>query len=233
MVNSGIPSGGNGVENSGRIEAARAELKAAGGSVYALAINNTGVVKATGIAQTDGRIILSSDGGVVQNSGQLIAKNADGSGGRVRMDSGKGGTTTQNGTIDASADNPKKNGGTVELLGDTVNVGGSSVINVNGANAGTVAIGVSAQIANQTTATGGIATVTAASSTDPGAPTLAQQTTIQANSRIMANSTANGNGGRIVVWSEQKSTVGGVLEAKAGDQAGNGGVDFSAIIKTL
>ena len=78
-------------------------------------MNNTGVVRATGIAQKNGRVILSSNGGIVQNSGQLIAKNADGSGGSVKMDSGKGGSTTNNGSINASADLPTKNGGTVEL----------------------------------------------------------------------------------------------------------------------
>ncbi len=230
VVNSGIAAGGSGAENSGSISAAQAELKAAGGNVYALAVNNTGVVRATGIAQKNGRIILSSNGGVVQNSGQLIAKNADGSGGSVKLDSGKGGSTTNNGSIDASADNATKNGGTVELLGDTVTVGGSSVINVNGLNAGTVAIGVSAQIANQTTEAGGIATLIAAAPAAPlvpGAPapvSTAQQTTIQKNSRIMANSTSSGNGGRVVVWSEKQSVVGGVIEAKGGDLGGNGGL---------
>ncbi len=225
VINSGIAGGGTGAENTGSIRAAQAELKAAGGNVYALAVNNTGVVRATGIAQKNGRVILSSNGGIVQNSGQLIAKNADGSGGSVKMDSGKGGSTTNNGSINASADDATKNGGTVELLGDTVTVGSSSVINVNGLNAGTVAIGVSAMIANQTSATTGVAELTAAPAI-PGAPaaSTAQQTIIQANSRILANSTGAGNGGRVVVWSEKQSVVGGVIEAKGGDLGGNGGL---------
>ena len=40
------------VSNSGTINAAVAELRAAGGNHYALAINNTGVVRATGVTQT-------------------------------------------------------------------------------------------------------------------------------------------------------------------------------------
>lgn len=225
VINSGIVGGGTGAENTGSIKAAQAELKAAGGNVYALAVNNTGVIKATGIAQKNGRVILSSNGGIVQNSGQISAKNLDRSGGSVKLDSGKGGSTTNNGSIDASADDLKKNGGTVELLGDTVTVGSSSVINVNGANAGTVAIGVSALIANQTTATGGIATLTAIPVAPGAAPiTTAQQATIQANSRILANSTSAGNGGRVIVWSEKQSVVGGIIEAKGGDLGGNGGL---------
>jgi filamentous hemagglutinin family protein len=234
VVNSGIPTGGTGVQNSGSIKAAQAELKAAGGNVYALAVNNTGVIKATGIATKNGRVILSANGGMVQNSGQISAQNLDGSGGSVRLDSGKGGTTVNNGSINAAATDPKKNGGTVELLGDTVNVGGSSVIDVGGANAGTVSVGVSAMIANQATATGGIANLTAAPATPTAATGVtgttpqanaAQQTVIQANSRILANATSTtGNGGHIVVWSEQQTTVGGILEANAGTLGGNGGI---------
>ena len=78
VIKSGT-SGGTGVKNSGSIKAAQAELKAAGGNVYALAIRNTGVVQATGITKRNGRIILGTDGGTVQNSGRLIARNADGS----------------------------------------------------------------------------------------------------------------------------------------------------------
>jgi hypothetical protein len=98
---------------------------------------------------------------------------------------------------------------------------------VSGANGGTVAIGVGADLANQTTDTGGIPTLTADTSADSftGAGTsAAQQAMIQENSRILANSTAAGNGGRVVVWSEHQSTVGGTIEAKGGDAGGDGGL---------
>ena len=219
VINSGIAGGGTGAENSGSIHAAQAKLMAAGGNAYALAVNNTGVVNATGITNKNGRIFLGSDGGVVRNSGQLIARNADGSGGSVKLKSGNGGKTVNSGSITASASDPKKNGGTVAITGDRVLVAGTSEINDGGLNAGTVAIGVSANVAAQTSASGGIATLALGADAQ-----AALQATIEAGSRIIANSTGAGDGGRVVVWSERQSVVGGTIEAKGGDQGGNGGL---------
>lgn len=75
---------GTGVANSGDIAAIQAELKAAAGNVYALAINQTGMISATGVANRNGRILLTTDEGTVAlTSGTLTARNADGSGGEV------------------------------------------------------------------------------------------------------------------------------------------------------
>ena len=73
------------ITNKGTIDAVRAELIANGGNVYALAINNEGIVRATGVVEKDGRILLKADTGDVKNSGDLIAKNSDGSGGAVKV----------------------------------------------------------------------------------------------------------------------------------------------------
>lgn len=67
---------GGAVENSGRIAAATAELKAAGGNEYALAINNPGAIRATGIVNEGGRILLKAATGTVRNSGVLSAEAA-------------------------------------------------------------------------------------------------------------------------------------------------------------
>ena len=77
--------GGTGVANSGMIDAVRAELAANGGNVYALAINNTGTVRATGSVTQNGRVLLTASGGKIAASGDLIAKNSDGSGGTVHV----------------------------------------------------------------------------------------------------------------------------------------------------
>jgi mucin-19 len=76
-------SGGN-VTNTGTITAAEAELKAAGGNVYALAGNNGGMISATGTTIRGGHVWLTAtDGGSVSVSGNISAQNADGSGGAV------------------------------------------------------------------------------------------------------------------------------------------------------
>ncbi|MFN7558368.1 MAG: beta strand repeat-containing protein, partial [bacterium] len=73
------------VVNAGSIRAVNAELQAVGGNAYALAINNTGVVRAQTVERSGGRILLrarSSTSGeaTIANNGQLIAD-----GGNVSM----------------------------------------------------------------------------------------------------------------------------------------------------
>lgn len=72
-----------GAENAGIIEAVQVELKAAGGNLYDLAVNQSGIIRATGVESRGGRILLTADQGSITHSGQLTARNADGSGGEV------------------------------------------------------------------------------------------------------------------------------------------------------
>ncbi len=72
-----------GVDNSGVIAAAQAQLEAAGGSIYELAVNQRGVVRATGSEVRNGRILLTAAGGTVGVSGEVSAQNKDGSGGEI------------------------------------------------------------------------------------------------------------------------------------------------------
>ncbi|HQW28680.1 MAG TPA: filamentous hemagglutinin N-terminal domain-containing protein, partial [Verrucomicrobiales bacterium] len=222
VVKSAASGSGGGVRNSGTIEAAQAELKAAGGNTNGLAVNNSGIVRATGISRTkSGRVRLSAGGrgGSVVNTGRISARNSDHSGGEVTLDGGPGGSAINEGTIDASAKEAGQSGGKVEVLGDTITIGNGSVIDVSGSNGGLVAIGISALKAAQATPSGGIATL----AQDPDAR-AAQQVTIHAGSSILANSTGVGNGGKIVSWAENRSVIGGVLEVKGGEFGGDGGL---------
>ena len=98
----------------GIIEATTAELKAAGGNIYALAVNNGGVVRANSIVKEKGRIYLKAEGGTVVNSGALDV-------------AGKGAGVQ---------------GGDVQVLGQNVGLAGNSVIDASGdAGGGEVLIG--------------------------------------------------------------------------------------------
>ena len=118
-----------GVNHSGVIEAAQAELKAAGGNLYALAINQTGVIRATGVAHRDGRILLTADGGDLAVAGTLAAHDADGSGGEILIGGDFRGanaavanaqrTTVAAGTlIDVAAASAQADGGRVVVWAD-------------------------------------------------------------------------------------------------------------------
>lgn len=83
-----------GVTNSGTIAAASVQMKAAG-SAYALAVNNSGLVTATGISQRAGRIVLDGGDGDVVQTGTLTA-----AGGSATLN---GGNVNVSGTVDVSA----------------------------------------------------------------------------------------------------------------------------------
>lgn len=80
-----VQVGGSGTSatNAGAIEAAAVELRANGGNVYALAGDTGGVIRATGVANRDGRVFLIAEGGALSVAGTVQAANADGAGGFV------------------------------------------------------------------------------------------------------------------------------------------------------
>ena len=81
--------------NSGLIEAVSAELRAQGGNIYALAGNATGVIRATGVENRDGRIMLFNEGGKTSVAGVLEARAADGGAGHIETS----GTVLDIGTV--------------------------------------------------------------------------------------------------------------------------------------
>lgn len=80
------PRGSTGVENAGTIEAAAIELKAHG-NLYALAINNSGSLRATGANRSGGRVFLRAPGGKVSNTGTIEATVPGSAGGRILIES--------------------------------------------------------------------------------------------------------------------------------------------------
>ena len=108
----GAKGAGAQVVNSGTIQAAQAELKAENGNLYALAINNTGVVRATGVRNVAGHIFLTADG-PVSIAGTLEADGAA-AGGQVVV---TGSSVALAGTATVSA-NGASQGGLVLIGGD-------------------------------------------------------------------------------------------------------------------
>ena len=92
------PRGGR-IDNAGFIEAARAELKAVGNNPYALAINHTGLIRATGAKRENGRVILSSGRGITRAAGTISAASETARPGEVIVYSRD--TTEFTGSIDA------------------------------------------------------------------------------------------------------------------------------------
>ena len=101
------------VTQSGRIVAAAASLKAAGGDIYTLAGNRSGLIAATGTATIDGQVWLTAPHGQVSIAGSVDAVNRDGT------------------------------GGTLVANGKTVNVAPAATLSASGTRGGSILIGVS------------------------------------------------------------------------------------------
>ena len=132
------------VHNSGTITAATAELKAANGNLFALAINNEGAVRATSVANVGGHIFLTTDSGLVQNTGTLASKSGS-NGGSVKIVNTKGSVWNRQ-TIDASGaqggqvtvnSQNFQNDGTITVAG-TAGAGGSVGVTYSGNALGSV-----------------------------------------------------------------------------------------------
>ena len=162
------------VSNSGLISAATAELRAANDNVYALAINNSGIVRATTVANEGGKIVLRAEQGIVVNSG----------------------------TLDASGEK----GGEVQVLGWRVGWMGNALVDVSGENrGGTALIGGDFQGNN---------------------PYIlnAERTVVSREANILADAAKSGDGGKVVVWSDDLTSFNGTISAKGGANDGRGGL---------
>lgn len=211
-----INAGSGDVTNTGNIDAAQVELNAAGGNVYALATSNGGIIRATGTATKDGHVFLTA-GGNVTVDGSVSATNADGSGGTITATgSGASGNITVAGTVSANATGAAAKGGRVTLTAAGVNVGSTAKISADGgSNGGMVFLGGDRH--------GGTDPSIALSSTKIA---NAKQTTIAAGAQISANGGASGGagqGGDVIVWSDQSTSYAGHISAQGGHKGGNGG----------
>ncbi len=203
-----------GITNTGAIQAATAELKAAGGNAYALAINNTGNIAATGFKKVNGQVFLTADGGNITNAGQISAQNPNGDGGTIVLNghgTSSAGTVLNSGKLVASGKTKGAKGGTVNVLGNKVGIVDHGVVDVSGdAGGGTALIGGDEHGAN------------------PSIPN-AEQTYVGPDAQITADALTFGNGGKIVLWGNQTTQAYGQLSVRGGAASGNGGfVETSA-----
>lgn len=139
--------------------------------------------------------------GNLKHSGVIQAVQADRQGGKVVLKAL--GALEVDGVVDASS--PSGKGGIVLATADTVVLKSGAMVDVSGATGGGEALiggglqGHDARVSN------------------------ARQTTVEAGAQIRANATGQGDGGTVIVWSNDKTAVHGSVAAQGGQQGGNGG----------
>lgn len=196
------------VENNGQIKAeggvvvmSAAQLDGFVGSVV-----NNGEISAASVESKGGKIIFKGQGDKVNlvNNGKLDVSSQSGDGGLVRM-SGQA-QVVNAGRIEATG----TKGGKVVLTGKDITLKSDSVIDASGTNGGgTVLVGGNAK--------------------GKGPELNAKIVTVQSDAEILASAKLKGDGGQVVVWSDEKTQFEGKIEAKGGGQGGDGGfVETSA-----
>ena len=189
------PAEGNAV-NIGKIVAQGGSI-----NIYGALIQQQGLVNADSASMdAAGNIVLSATQSANLAAGSVTSANGP-NGGNITVQSGATGTTIASGQISATGSNGV--GGNVQVLGKQIAVAGQ--IDSSGtAGGGTVLIGGDAHGAN---------------------PLIqnAQQTFVADTASIKADALQNGNGGRIIVWSDTSTSVYSNLSAQGGVYGGNGG----------
>ncbi|MCY2954033.1 MAG: filamentous hemagglutinin N-terminal domain-containing protein [Planctomycetota bacterium] len=131
----------------------------------------------------------------VRNSGRVKSK-------QIVLDAGKG-TATVSGALDASEKRAGEKGGGVQVLGDQVAIRGATIDASGQAGGGTVLVGGDFQ--------------------GKGDVARASKTLVDKDSTIKADAVVKGDGGKVVVWSDQVTGFLGKIIAKGGAAGGNGG----------
>ena len=224
---------GNGIAdvvNAGVIEAANAELESTG-NYLSLAIKNTGVIRATGVmANADGTVTLTGGEGDILNTGVVAAlqKNTKGEniGGTI-VASAKN-ITTDPGSIMTAAGS--ENGGEIRLAAkDTVYASGKveagsaagkgGKVQVTGERVALIQaeVDVSGKTGGGTVLVGGDYL-----GKNPKVPN-AKAVVMTSDSVIRANATENGDGGKVILWSDEYTGFYGEIFARGGIESGNGG----------
>lgn len=180
-----------------------------GDGLLSLAVNQSAVnalAENKNLIQADGGTVLMTAGAadalagtVVNNSGIVQARAVNRAGGVIRLE---GGNVQVSGTLDTSGKNAGEKGGTIKVLGNTIDVDNAS-FDVSGNSGGTVLVGGNSQ--------------------GQGPERNAADTNIGGSVSINADATNKGDGGKVVVWADGTTKFAGTISARGGANGGNGG----------
>ncbi|MBN2058790.1 MAG: filamentous hemagglutinin N-terminal domain-containing protein, partial [Deltaproteobacteria bacterium] len=169
-------------------------------------VNNEGIIEAKSLSKQNGKIVLNGgEKGVVENSGIL---NASGRSATTNIPLSQDDNTTlplsQRGT-EGDLNNGDLTGGEVHILGEKVGLFDTAKIDVSGdRGGGTVLIGGDFQGKN---------------------PEIrnAKRTYIGPDVSITADAITEGDGGKVIVWSDDTTEFSGQISARGGLNSGDGG----------
>ncbi len=193
------------VNNEGIIRAASIERSSGTVTLSALGadVENSGTIDVSASGLIDAGTVTLSSGADIRNRGQIHADAGQGDGGRVTLESA--GLTLLDAGSAISARSAEGRGGEVRVLGGSVAMLNAAAIDVSGGlGGGTVLLGGDFQGANPLIAN-------------------ARLTGVAAGALINADATGTGDGGRVIVWSDETTNFYGRISARGGPSGGAGG----------
>lgn len=170
------------------------------------AVNNSGNIQANGgQALLTGRAsgdLLSS---VINNTGMVSAKSVHEQNGVIILDGGISGSVQVSGVLNASGQEAGQSGGTVKILGDKISLLGGAEVDASGtAGGGQILVGGNLQ--------------------GSGAEQHAVSVSMDKSAVLKADATSQGDGGKVILWSDEDTRFHGTISAKGGNNGGNGGL---------
>ncbi|MDD2725046.1 MAG: MBG domain-containing protein [Methylovulum sp.] len=183
------------------------KLLAEGGAVnvFANTIKHQGEINADGVemdAQGHIKLVAQHDISLTESS-KVSANSTLGDAGNIHIES-RAGTVSLQGSVEANASQIGK-GGQIKVLGEQVGVLDNARISSNGGQGGgEILVGGDFQGKNPVVHN-------------------AKATFIGADTRIDADAKNQGNGGKVIVWSDKYTRAYGHISAKGGEKGGDGG----------
>jgi len=198
--------GAHALMNTGTISAA-GEEGASGGEVRLSATNilQGGMIDVRGSEatignSTGGRVAIEATGSILQTQSAVVRADGVGAGGDTTFDASSQGGLYLSGTLSAAG----TTGGTIKVLGADIRLAGTQIDASGAAGGGEILIGgdyqgLNAQIPN------------------------AQEVVVGLGTTLDASAKENGNGGKVIVWSETQTAFAGQIKARGGSSGGDGG----------
>ncbi len=215
---------GNTVKNQGSIHAPEGSAILAAGEHINLNLDAGGKLQVTVngdqlqalidqqglIAADGGQVVLTTRGremlqtSAINLEGVVRAQSIREQNGRIIIDGGNGAVVADNLQIDTRGLAAGETGGDITLTGQQITLAGNTRLDARGHNGGgTVLVGGEFQGQGEL----------------PHAQTLSAGEAV----RIDASATENGNGGLVVLWSDQQTDFYGGITSRGGSQTGDGG----------
>jgi filamentous hemagglutinin family protein len=232
------------ITNSGVIEADDGTVvisAPAADMLLASVVNNSGQIRAAGMTERDGSIVIEC--GTMMNTGTLTGTeinarvnnlidagiwnaNSISRGGHIQIDAT--GRIEQTAASHITADGTDGgdihfNAGAVLYLSGTLSANGSKGVGGQITVTATQTLLAGSQIEAEGQKGGGSILIGGGWQGKNGKVANAATTMVTKSSKLNANTVESGNGGTVVLWSEHSTTFAGTIEAKGGPNSGNGG----------